>query len=163
MAAVRINITVVDKKGKSSKTSIPVPLGFTLSQYAEAGVALGQLVADLSEGQITEINVSIPVDISAATIRAAAMAAADVAKKLLIVARNAAANLLARFNIPTYDEINTVIGSDQADTTDPGIAALISIIEDGVNVAGVFIQPVALRGEDLDEVLQTREIFRRFN
>lgn len=162
MSAVTVNVTILDAKGKSSITKIRVPTGFVLPQYAEFGVAMGQLIANLNEGVITEVSVSIPVDLSTATIRAAAMSVADVAKKLLVIARSSVVGLLGKFNIPTYDEINTVSGSDQADLADPGIAAFVALVESGVNVSGTFIQPVDLRGNDLEDVSQAREIFRKY-
>lgn len=160
--AVTVNITILDAKGKSSTTRIRVPTGFVLPQYAEFGVAIGQLIANLSEGVITEISVSVPIDLSTATIRAAAMNIADVAKKALFMARSAVSGLFGKFFFPTYNEINTVSGSDDLDSADADVAALITLIESGVNVAGTFIQPIDLRGNDLVDVSEAREIFRKF-
>jgi hypothetical protein len=163
MAAVTINVTMLDAKGKSSVTKIRVPTGFTLSQYASFAYAIGQLICNMTDGAITNISVSVPVDLSGATIRAFATTIADVAKKLLILARSSVTGLFARFTIPTYNEGNSITGSDQADPADPDIAALIALVEDGVNVGGVFIQPCDLRENDLVDVSEAREIFRKFN
>lgn len=160
--AATINVTIADAKGKSSITKIRVPNGFTITQYAEAGVALAQLIANLSEGVITEVSVSLPVSLSGATIRAAAMSIADVAKKALFMARSSITGLFGKFFIPTYNEINTVSGSDQLNDADADVAALVAIIENGINVSGVFIQPCDLRGNDLVDVSEAREIFRKF-
>jgi hypothetical protein len=141
MAAVTVNVTVIDGKGKSSISKVRLPTGFSIAQYSEAA----------------------PLNLSAATIRAAALDFADIAKKALFTVRSSVSGLFARFNIPTYAEANTVTGSDEINTADPDIAAFVAILEDGVNVSGTFIQPCDLRENDLAEVTQAREIFRKYN
>lgn len=79
--AVTVNYSFIDAKGKSSSTKVRVPSGFSVAQYTEFAIAMGQLMSNLSDGAITEISVGIPVDLSGATIRAAANNVADVAKK----------------------------------------------------------------------------------
>lgn len=159
--AVRVNFSFQDKKGKTSHTSVYVPTGFSINQYLEFGVAMAQIMGNLSDGAITEVSVSLPINLSGATIRAAALGIADVAEKLLIMAKTAVGNFFARFNIPTYNEANTIVGTDEADTADADIAALIAIIENGVDISGEVIQPIDVRGNDLDEVTSAREIFRK--
>lgn len=162
MAAVSVHFTILDAKGKSSRTTVHVPTGFSLSQYTQFGTAMAQLIANISEGQITEVSVSFPVDLSGAALRAAALVGADIFKKLFVQARSAVAGLLAKFNIPTYDESNTVSGSDALNEADPDALLLIALVETGANISGEIIQPVDLRGNDLEDVSIMREIFRKF-
>lgn len=162
MAAVSINFTILDAKNKSSKTSIHVPTGFSIAQYAGFATQMAQLIALISDGQITEVSVSLPLNLSGATIRAAAVVTADIFKKLFLQARSSVTGLIGKFFIPTYDEANTLAGSDQANQADTEIAALISVIENGVNVSGEVVQPVDLRGNDLVDVSIAREVFRKF-
>lgn len=161
--AATLNITTTDAKNRSSITKIRVPNGFTPSQYGEAALAFAQLLSNMSEGVITEVSVSLPLDISTATIRAVALDIADIAKKALFTVKSSVGALFARFNIPTYNEAKTVTGSDEINTADPQVAALVGILENGVNVSGTFIQPVDLRGNDLATVVGSREIFRKYN
>lgn len=162
MAAVAVNFTIIDQKGESSKTTVHVPTGFSVAQYAAFAQSMAQLIANIIDGQITEVSVSLPLSLSGATIRAVALGAADIFKKLFIQARSAVAGLVGKFNIPTYDEANNIAGSDQADQADTEIAALIAIVENGANISGEVVQPVDLRGNDLVDVSIAREIFRKF-
>jgi hypothetical protein len=160
--AVSLNFTVLDAKGKSSITKIRVPTGFSVTQYAEAASALAQLIANLSEGAITDVSVSLPLSLSGATIRATALGIADVAKKALFVARTAVAGLFTKWNFPTYDEVNSVAGSDDVNEADTEVAAMIAILEDGINVSGTIVTPRDARGNLIDSVSEAREIFRKF-
>lgn len=160
--AVTVNVSMIDAKGKTSVTKIRVPSGFVLSQYAEFAQGIGQIICDMTDGAITAISVSVPVSLSGATIRGTALGIADIAKKLLVMARSSVTGLVGKFFIPTYDEDNSVSGSDQADTSDTEVAAFISIVEGGINVSGTVIAPIDMRGNDLVEVSEAREIFRKF-
>src|SRR5689334_8505802 len=157
--AVSVNFTILDAKGKSSITKVHVPTGFLIAQYLEFGAAMGQLIADLSDGILTDISVSIPLSLSGATIRAAAGIAADVAKKVFFQAGSAIAGLFARFNIPTYDEAHTVANTDEVDMADAEIAAFVAIIEGGAGGAS----PTDRRNNNLTDVLMGRETFQKFN
>jgi hypothetical protein len=162
MAAVAIHFTIVDVKNKTSKTTVHVPTGFSIAQYAGFAQAMAQIIALISEGVITEVSVSLPINLSGATIRAAALVGADIFKKLFLQARSSVSGLLGKFFIPTYDEANTLANSDQANQADTEVAALISVIENGVNVSGEVVRPVDLRNNNLVDVSIAREVFRKF-
>lgn len=162
MSAVSVNFTILDGKGKSSITKIRIPTGFTVDQYIAFAQAFAQLVANVINGTITDVSISLPISLSGATIRAVAGIIADVAKKAIFIVRSSVVGLFTKFFFPTYNEINTVVGSDDLDDADPDVAALIAIVEDGVNVSGTIVTPRDLRGNPLDTVTETREIFRRF-
>lgn len=157
--AVAIHFTITDAKGKSSTTDIHVPTGFSLLQYAEFAQTMGQVVADLSEGILTKVSISLPLSLSGATIRSTASNLADIAKKCLFTASGAVSSLLARFNLPTYDESHSVNNTDQLDLADADVAAYIAIIESG----GGGAHPCDKRENDLTSVHVAREIFRQFN
>lgn len=162
MAAVAVHFTIIDEKGKTSKTSVHVPTGFSVAQYTAFAQSMAQLIANIIDGQITEVSVSLPLSLSGATIRAVALAAADIFKKVFFQARSVVAGLVGKFNIPTYDEANTITGSDQVDQSDTEVAALIALIENGANISGEVVQPVDKRGNDLSTVSIARENFRKF-
>lgn len=157
--AIAVNFTITDSKGKSAITKVHVPTGFSIAQYIEFGTAMGQIIADLSDGILTSISISVPLSLSGATIRAAAAIAADVAKKALMIAGSAISGLFARFNLPTYDESHTVNNTDEIDMSDADVAAYVAILEGGAGGA----LPCDLRGNDLTDVLSAREIFQKFN
>jgi len=160
--AVSLNFTVLDAKGKSSITKIRVPTGFSVTQYAEAAAALAQLIANIIDGTITDVSVSLPLSLSGATIRAVALSIADVAEKALFVARTTIAGLFTKWFFPTYNETNTVAGTDDINSGDADVAAMIAILEDGINVSGTIVTPRDARGTLIDSVSEAREIFRRF-
>lgn len=160
--AVTINYSFIDAKGKSSSTKVRVPSGFSVAQYTEFAIAMGQLMSNLSDGSITEISVGIPVDLSGATIRAAANNVADVAKKALFMMTGAIAGLFSKIFVPTFDESNTTSGSDSIDRADPDISAFVAILETGVNVGGINVGPVDMRENAITTVTDQREIFRKF-
>lgn len=157
--AVTINFTIADAKGKSAVTKVRVPTGFSLADYAQFAIAMGNLIAAVSDGVITDISVGVPLSLSGATIRAVANTTADVAKKALLTAVSAIAGLFTRFNIPTYNESHTVTGSDEIDTSNPDVSALIAIYEAGVG----GVNPIDSRSNDVADVQTARETFRKFN
>jgi len=156
--AIAVHFTITDAKNKSSTTTVHVPTGFSLAQYLEFGTAMGQIIADLSDGVLTGISVSIPLSLSGATIRAVADIVADIAKKGLLIAGSAIGGLFARFNLPTYDEGHTVANTDEIDMADSDVAAFVAVLEGGAGGAS----PCDLRGNNLTDVLSAREIFRKF-
>lgn len=160
--AVTVNYTFTDAKGKSSLAKIRVPTGFSINQYTEFAIAMGQLVADLSDGAITDISVGIPVNLSGATIRASALGIADVAKKALFSLASSVTGLFSKVFVPTYNEANTTTGSDEINAADAEIAAYVAVLEAGITTGGETVQPIDVRGNDIVDVPQMREIFRKF-
>lgn len=161
--AVTINFTIQDAKGKTRMTKVRVPTGFSPSQYAEFALAMGQIIANLNDGAITEISVGIPLDLSAASIAAVALTIADTAKKAFFGVLSSVSGLFAKYVLPTYDEGLTVAGGDSIDTSDPAVAAFIALIESGTTVGGIPIAPVDKYTNDLESVNIAREQFRRYN
>jgi hypothetical protein len=157
--AVSVNFTITDAKGTSSTTFVHIPTGFSIAQYVEFAEAMGQVIADLSEGVLTRITISLPLTLSGATIRSVASNFADIAKKALLTAGSAIGGLFARFNLPTYDETHTIDNTDQLDQADADVAAYIAIIETG----GGGAAPCDKRSNNLTTVLTARETFRKFN
>lgn len=159
--SVSVGINFIDSKGKTSTTKIRVPIGFSVAQYTEFAIAAAQICTNVSLAKVTAVSFSIGVDLSGATIRSAALGAADIAQKMLIVARSTISGLFARFNIPTANEAKVISGSDAFDTADADVAALITALEDGILVGAVTVTPRDLRENTLDTVTQVRETFRR--
>lgn len=159
---VMVTFTIKDGKGKSSNTKIRLPDGFNLPQYVEFAMSFGNILLNLSEGVITGISIGVPLDLSGATIRAVASTFADVAEKALLIARTAVSGLFARFNIPTFDESQVVTGSDEINVSLPNPAALIAIIENGVNVGGTQVDVEDKRDNDVTDVYGAFKNFRKY-
>lgn len=156
--AIDVTFTIRDDKLKTSKTVVHVPTGFSIAQYAEFAIAMGQVIADMLDGEIVDISVSMPINLSGATIRAVAQVTADIAKKVIFGLGSAVAGLFGRQNIPTYDEEFTFPNSDGIDFAETEMAAYIALLETGSGTA-----PVLSRGQDITEVTYGREVFRKFN
>lgn len=163
MAAVNVIYTFIDEKGRSKTNKVHLPLGFTPAQYSEWAIAFGDILLNASGGAITEIGISLPLDLSAATLRAAAVGFADIAKKALFTVTSSVSGLFTKFFIPTWNKAFNVPNSDAVDTLDSDVQAYLDIVENGVTVSGVPIQVVDTRGNSVDEVTSSRAIFRAFN
>lgn len=155
--AVGVTFTIVDNANKPSTTTIYVPSTFSIAQYIEFGTAMAQLIADLSDGRLEGISISIPLSLAGATIRAVAGVAADIAEKVKFSAGSAINGLKAFFNIPTYDEAHNLPSSDVVDLADTEVAAFVALIEGGSGAS-----PCDLRGNSLTEVFWGDEKFVSF-
>lgn len=159
MAAVSINITTTDEKGKSAVTRLHVPTGFSVAVYSGFAQAIAQLIANLQNGSITEIGVSIPLDISGLAMVGNALA--DVAEKAFFALKSSVAGVFSKLSFPTFNSAYTVDGSDALDESDPDVAAFISLIEDGLTLPSTEVIEVQdMRGNDIAEVRYGRELFR---
>lgn len=159
MSAVALVFVIQDRKGKTSTVKIHYPSGFSLAQYANLADSIGQLIANLSKGVITDIGVTVPLDIDYSVFRAVIGNAADIAEKVMLTIRSGVAGLFSFMRIPTYDESNTITGTDTGDAT--AFADLVAVMEDGVTTGGELVSPMDPRGQDLAEVTHIREIFRK--
>ncbi|MGB7342478.1 MAG: hypothetical protein WBC91_26505 [Phototrophicaceae bacterium] len=163
MSAIKLVVNFVDDKNKKSSTKINIPTGFTISNYLEFADGAVQILANASRSRVTGAALCVKVDLSAASIRPVALAFSDVAEKAMIVLRSSVAGLFSRMKIPTLNESVLFPNSRVVDPANPDAAALITALEDGINVVGIgqIIQPVDLRGNDLAEVVSAEEMFRK--
>ena len=159
MSAAAIVFVIQDRKGKTSTTKLHFPSGFSLAQYADLADAFGQLLASLSNGVITDIGITLPLDFDYSLVKSVIGSAADIAEKVMLTIRSGVAGLFSFMRIPTYDDVFTIAGTDTPNAVD--FANLVAIMEDGVDVSGEQVQPQDTRGQDLATVSQMREIFRR--
>jgi len=159
--AVSIRFDFVDDKGKASFTKVHVPNGFTIAQYVEFAQGFGQLLTNASSAVLTRASVVFSIDLSGATIKAAAAFAADVAQKAFFQFRTAVTGFLARMKIPTLNELKVNSGSDSINQADADVAAFITAMENGIIVTGATISPCDDRGNDIVDTTIAREVFRR--
>jgi hypothetical protein len=159
--AVSMTFTFKDNKGKTAPCKIHVPSTFSVAQYIEFAQAAAQILANLSSAKLVNVSISVGVDLSAATIRSVASTTADIFQKAVVSVRSIVSGLFARFNIPTIQDSIVIEGTDQLDTSDADVAALVIALEDGISVGSpaVIVTPRDLRGNVLDTVSSTREIF----
>jgi len=156
-----VNFTFKDAKGKESFTRIRIPSTFTFLEYKGFGAAAAQVVANMSTAEITEVSVSIGIDISGLGLNTVAAQFSDWFNKAFIQANNAVSGLIAKFNLPTYDDSHNATGSKNLDPTDADVIALETLITDGVDIGGSLIFPVTVRDEALSVVTIAEETFRK--
>jgi len=159
--AVAIRFNFIDAKGKTSFTKIRVPTGFTIAQYTEFGIAMGQFIANMSACQVTGCSASVAVDLSGLGLKSAAATVADVAQKGYFAFTSAATGFFKRLRIPTFNETLVSAGSDNINTVDSGIAAFTTAMTNGIVVTGGTVQPSTERGQDLTALTDAREVFRK--
>lgn len=162
LVTVSFTYSFVDDAGKTSSTKIRVPLvGMTLVDISEFGLASAQVLADLSSCKLTKTTACVGVDLTGLGLRAVATATSDIAHKALVMIRSSI-GAFTRMIIPTFNESFQVPNSDQVDTADASVVALVTAIEDGIAVTGGTVTPVDRRGYDIESVDDIREIFRKF-
>ena len=161
MLVATVNFTFKDSKGKESDTRIRIPSTFTFAQYALFAQAAAEVISQMTTAEIVHVSVSLGLDLSGLSLKSVATQFADWFNKALIQARNSVSGLFGKFNLPTYDEINNLPNSRQLDQADPQVAALITLIEDGITVGPGLVYAVTARNEALSEVTLAEEVFRK--
>lgn len=156
-----VHFTFVDAKQKESHMKIRIPNSLTFAQYSAFGAAAAAVVKAMTTAEITEVSVSIGLDLSGASLKTVATQFADWFNKGFIQASNAINGLIGKFNIPTWDDINNTAGSKNMDLADPDVAELTALITDGLDVSGTLIYPVTVRNDALSNIDVAVESFRR--
>lgn len=160
MLGATLTLTFRDNKKKTSTTKIHFEDGMSIANYVDAAYAIGQTIVNLSSAKLVRASLAFSVDLSSATIRSIANTAADIAQKALIIVRSFTVGQFAKYNVPTTLDSIFVDGTDILDETDSDVAALITALEDGIDVGAVTVTPRTKRQALLDTVSSTREIFR---
>lgn len=158
--AVTLNFTLEDDKGKSSKTEIKVPTGFTISDYVEFGQGAAQLIANISDAQVTNCSVSFGVDLSSLGLKAVAAAVSNVAVKMQGI-WNTASGLIAKWLVPSPHDTQVATGTDDFDQADVNVAPVITAMEDGIAVTLGTMQFTNGRGDDISAVSTLKQTFLR--
>lgn len=159
--AVAIRFDFQDEKGKTSFTKVRIPTTFSIGTVTAFAIALGQLISNISQCQITNISTTFAISLSGLSLKASASALADIAQKGYFAFRSAVTGFIKRLRIPTFDENNINAGSDTIDTLDTNVAAFITAMESGIAVTAATISPTTERMQDLTALDQAYEVFRR--
>ena len=159
--AVAVRYDFVDEKGDTSFTKVRVPSTFSIAQYTEFVLALGQFIANMSSCRITGGSVTFTIDLSGLSLKASAATIADVFQKGYFSFNSAATGFFKRMRIPTLAESKVSSGSDNINTLDADVAAFVTAMNNGIVVTGGTISPTTERGHDLTSLNEAREVFRR--
>jgi hypothetical protein len=161
MLVPQVTISWVDSKGKPSTTKWRIESGYSVANYIDYIEAAAQLCKDISTAKVTDISVSIGLDLSLAGLKTVATTLADWWNKLFIQARDVSTGLITKYFVPTFDEANVSSGSDVANAADTEVIALVTILEDGVDDGGVPIYAVNQYDGNIDAIDFMRENFRQ--
>jgi len=159
--AVSVRFDFVDGEGEKSFTKIHVPTGFTIAQYTEFAQAMGQLLANLSDGAITGASFCVGINLSGATIKALVTTGADIAQKAMFGFGTILAGFRTKLKLPAFRTALITSGSDSVNQAHADIVAFTSAMENGIVVTGGTISPTDLRGNDVDSLNYARELFRK--
>ena len=147
-----------DNVGKRATAGYHVIAALTKAQYEEAGQALALLLDAFTNGIVESASMTIPVDLSALT--------GNVAEENSDVEEGAELGMVTvdgqpvSMIIPSPKQAYFIEGSDDLDTSDPILAAVISMLENGLAVTGGTIQPTDVAEVDLTQVTRARKITR---
>lgn len=159
--AYSVVFNFMDGKGKESFTKVRVPTTFAIADYIEFAQFVAQEFLDLSTGRITSVSIVVGLDLSTGTFKAVADVLADVFEKALFTFNTVLAGFRSKFKFPTWDESNTIDGTDQIDTSDIAVAAFITAYEAGIVTTGGTINFTDSRENVADSNDIAREIFRK--
>lgn len=159
--AVAAVFVFTDDKGATATTRLRIPNGFSLAQYQEFAQGSAQVIADMSNCQVTRAGVSIGVDFNDGTLGLIAGLASDVYNKGRWIFNTVQAGFRKIMRIPSLHESNTAPSSNEIDGADPSVVAFEAAMEDGVATLEGTIQPVNERGYDITARASAVEQFRR--
>jgi len=153
-----IYFTIRDGKDDKSVIEIPFPDATLVTDLPLLVSAFGQLIDPMLNGGLAGAGFRVDVDVPSFSPLAGTLA--DVQEKAVFAFRTAN-NFLKRLGLPTFNETLFVPGTKEVDATDTDVAAFITAMEDGVNIAGAggsgVVQPCDTRGEDIDTLSSARE------
>lgn len=159
--AVSVRFDMKDDKAKTSFTKVRVPTGFSIAQYTEFAQGMAQLIADISQCQVTRASFCVGLDLSGASIKPSPTAFSDIAQKILVGFSTVLAGFRTKMKIPALDETKVLAGSDALDQSDADVAAFITAMENGIVTSGGTIAPTDQRLNDINNTDYMRELFRK--
>lgn len=150
--------SIRDGKGDISTIEIPFPDATVVTDLPLLVAALGDLIDPLLSGGLAGAGFRVDVDVPG--FSAVAGTLADVQEKAEFAWR-VGTKWLKRLNLPTFIETFFLPGTKEVDTTDADIAAFVTAMETGIDVAGGggsgVVQPCDTRGEDLEDLVYAIE------
>lgn len=155
--AFSILFSIQDAKSQVSTTEIRVPTGTAFADVAPFAQAMAVLINAVITGAITRIGVVFSVALPGG-IRGGALTNSDVEEGAKFQFRTELGNYTS-FRLPTFDESLISSNSRAVDLEDTDVAALITAMEDGIDVTPV-VEPCDGREEDVVALSFAREQFQ---
>lgn len=161
MAFISLHVvyTVQDDTGKKSTFRIAFPSATDIAVLQQFAWSTAELIDPLIKGQIVDIGISASVEFGSATLKSAPIAGADVEEGAYFGFMSDA-GFASGFTIPTFDEAFIVPSSDNVDTADTDVDAVVQRVLAGQTVGLTNVSPSDVRGSDLVSLATARESFR---
>lgn len=150
--------TYRDQANKEGTNTMYVSPGLTINQMTEGIQALAQLIDTVLNAVIRGFDFTLSIDLSGLTGNVAA-GTSDVQEVGEFIFATAA-NRPVILNLPCINDASSPAGSDDIDQTDPDMAAIISMMEDGLVTAGGTIIPTDVDEQDIVALVTARERMR---
>lgn len=159
-----VTYVIRDEKGKQSTFSVNVPSSLTAEQVSAFAVSFAALVDAVIRGKIVSVGISLSINLSADFVGDAAEALGDVEEKgyFQFVTDN---GFYTAMNIPTFDETLVTAGTNQINTTNADVSALLQAIVVGLPVlvgqpSAAVVEPCDTRGENISALSAALEVFQ---
>ena len=151
--------SIVDEKGATSTTEIRLPVTTAWADVLGMAAALPPLIDALISGAITRVGIVFDFTLTGG-VKLAALAGSDVEEGARFQFRTEN-NFFTHLRIPTFLESLIVAGTREVDLTDSDVAAFVTAMEDGIDLAGAapIVEPSDSRGEDIVALVSAQEQF----
>jgi len=158
-----ITYVIRDEKGKQSTMTVNVPSSLSARQASAFAVQFAALIDAVIKGQIVSIGLSLSINLSGDYAGDAAEALGDVEEKgyFQFLTEN---GFRTAVNIPTFDETLVLANSNQIDTTNADVVALLQAMTVGLTVLPadpeeIVVEPCDTRGENISQLQTALEVF----
>lgn len=153
-----VTFSIQDAKGKVSITKINFPDTQTVGELSAWAVDMATAINAVITGKVISAGIGFEVDLAGATIRANPLANSDVEEGARFLWRSAI-NAITQFRLPTFDEAKMLSGTQQVNTADTDVDALVDLVVIGDGVGAGFAHPSDDHGEDITALVSARESF----
>lgn len=149
--AVTVQYQIVDASGDVAPAKVKVPTGNSIAQYVEFAQAMAQIIASIIVGRVSQASINFKLSLSGATLKASPLSGANIRNKAMLLFDAATTGFSGKVQIPTYNDVNNIVGSDLVNLADPQIDAFMDAMTQGIDVDGLetIIEPTNGRGMDL--------------
>lgn len=156
----QINFNFVDGKGARSTTTINIPSGLNDVDLQAAAAQFAQLIANISDCQLTSVALCKAIDISGLINNGAPAATIDVEEGARFVF-SSLDGFRTSMRIPGFPETKLLAGTQTVDPADADIIAFVSLMEAGFVGVTDLIAPSTSHAEDIAQLDAARDDFQR--
>lgn len=159
-AAWEITYTFLDNRLKQSITSVKLPHTTTLAHVTEFATTVAEIVDRLSSSKLGAININTPTILGGFTVKPIAGFTSDNEEKGVFLF-NTSYREPVSMSIPGFKDSLVIDGSNEIDTSDTDVAALITLMIDGLTLIDTtVVQPCDIGAEDITSLKSATEKFK---